>query len=287
MKEKIESILKSKFKKLGDKEKKEKEKRCNYKSRKYNIALTIIVCGYVFFFLSNSIFNSEGDIMSTSFDKAVAMNNYKVTMKSSTYSNTNNILEVNFQLEKTNLTFDKELLLEVKERKKPNEKLKAKLINLNGKDYTVVVNLPKEWTTVLLTFTEDNEIKTSTKFYVDRRESIEDSTLKEKSRREYLLQTVDKELDEVNGKIVQSEDEIIVQNKKIEQIKLEITRLEGERKYLTESELLDINSKIESLYSDKVETEKTIMQLEDKRREMNSKLEKLEVKRSDYDKMND
>ena len=205
MKEKIKKVLKNIKDKIGLDSKKSnggyQYKGRNYKSRKYNIALVVIVIGYLFFFSSNSLFNSEGDVMSTPFNKEIALPNYKMIMKNATYSNENGILEVNFSIEKTSVTFSGELLLEAKERNNPTKKLDVNMINLNGKDYTVIVKLPKEWTTILLLFTEDNESKTSAKFYVDRRESVEDKSLKEKSKKYYLLQTVDEEIKDVNKHI--------------------------------------------------------------------------------------
>ncbi len=86
--------------------------------------------------------------MSTPFNKEIALPNYKMIMKNATYSNENGILEVNFSIEKTSVTFSGELLLEAKERNNPTKKLDVNMINLNGKDYTVIVKLPKEWTTI-------------------------------------------------------------------------------------------------------------------------------------------
>lgn len=294
MKEKIDNIQKfiqlkiESFKERGDKKgKKETEIKRNCKSKKYGVALSIIITGYLFFFLSNSIFNSEGDVMATQFNKEIAINNYKIIMKSAKYSNENSILEVNFNIEKTNLTYDKGLVVEAKERKNPSEKLTTKLVDLNQKDYTVVVNLPKEWTTVLITFIEDNDTNPLGKFYVDRREIEEKKELKEKSKREYLLQTVDEEMDIVNKKMSEIDIQIGEKNKKINQVKEEIIRLENERKYLTESELISMNSKIDQLYSENINEEKSIIELNESKKELANKIEKLNEKRADYDKITD
>ena len=291
MKEKIEKVLKNIKDKIGLDSKKSnggyQYKGRNYKSRKYNIALVVIVIGYLFFFSSNSLFNSEGDVMSTPFNKEIALPNYKMIMKNATYSNENGILEVNFSIEKTSVTFSGELLLEAKERNNPTKKLDVNMINLNGKDYTVIVKLPKEWTTILLLFTEDNESKTSAKFYVDRRESVEDKLLKEKSKKDYLLQTVDEEIKDVNKQIEENNKQIEEKNKEIDQLKNEINRLEIDRKYLTESELIDMNTKIDSLYSQKLDTEKSIQELNKSNEELKAKIEKLNLKKEDYKKILD
>ena len=218
--------------------------------------------------------------MSTPFNKEIALPNYKMIMKNATYSNENGILEVNFSIEKTSVTFSGELLLEAKERNNPTKKLDVNMINLNGKDYTIIVKLPKEWTTILLLFTEDNESKTSAKFYVDRRESVEDKSLKEKSKKDYLLQTVDEEIKDVNKQIEEK-------NKEIDQLKNEINRLEIDKKYLTESELIDMNTKIDSLYSQKLDTEKSIQELNKSNEELKAKIEKLNLKKEDYKKILD
>lgn len=264
-----------------------KYKGINYKSRKYNLALVIILLGYLFFFTSNSLFNSEGDIMSTPFNKEIALSNYKIIMKNATYSNENRVLEVNFSIEKTSVTLSSELILEAKERNNPAKKLDTNMINLNGKDYTIIVKLPEEWTTVLLQFTEDNEFKTSTKFYVDRRESIEEKSLEEKTRKDYLIQTVDEEIENVNKKIEENNNQIKEKDKEINQLKNEIDRLEIERKYLTESELIDMSTKIDSLYSQKLEAEKAILQCEQSIKELNGKIEKLKLKKSDFQNLID
>ena len=185
------------------------------------------------------------------------------------------------------MTFSGELLLEAKERNNPTKKLDVNMINLNGKDYTVIVKLPKEWTTILLLFTEDNESKTSAKFYVDRRESVEDKSLKEKSKKDYLLQTVDEEIKDVNKQIEENHKQIEEKNKEIDQLKNEINRLEIDRKYLTESELIDMNTKIDSLYSQKLDTEKSIQELNKSNEELKAKIEKLNLKKEDYKKILD
>jgi len=256
-------------------------------SFKYKFSFVLIVIGYLFFFFSNSIFNSEGDVKSTPFDQAIVLPNNKITMKSATYSNENKILEVNFQIDKVNLLYDKGLIVEARERNNPDEVIQSKLINLNGKDYTVVIKLPKKWTTVLLTFIENDADKNYSKFYVDRRTSKEDSSLKEKSRREYLLQTVDEEIEEVNKKLDEIDVEIQTKNESIYSIKNEIARLENEKKYLVESELVTMNSNIEQLYSQTLEDEKAIVELNKSKEEMKVKIEKLEIKRVDYDKISD
>lgn len=256
-------------------------------SFKYKLSFALIIVGYLFFFFSNSIFNSEGDIKATPFDQVVAMQNNKIIMKSAKYSNENKTLEVNFQMDKVNLLYDKELIVAARERNNPDENIESKLINLNGKDYTVVVKLPKEWTTVLLTFTENDEDQNYYKFYVDRRESKEDSSLKEKTRREYLLQTVDEEIKEVNKKLTEIDIEIQEKSSSINRLKDEIARLENEKKYLVESELVTMNSKIEQLYSQTLDDERAIEELSKNKEEMKVKIEKLAIKRADYDKISD
>lgn len=283
MKENVSNLL-EKFKKFKFK----KNKIFTYnQSFKYKFSFGLIIIGYLFFFFSNSIFNSEGDIKSTPFDQAIALPNNKIIMKSATYSNSSRVLEVNFQVDKVNLLYDKGLVVEARERKSPDDIIKSKLINLNGKDYTAVVKLPKKWTTVLLTLTENDEDKNYFKFYVDRRASKEDSSLKEKTRREYLLQTVGEEIEEVNKKMTKVDKEIQIKSENINSIKNEITRLENEKKYLVESELVTIDSKIDQLYTQTLDYEKNIVELEKSKEELKVKIEKLAIKRADYDKIND
>ena len=250
LEKKLKFLIKNKGKKLDKSKENYQYKNRNYKSKKYNIATIIIVLGYLFFFTSNSIFNSEGDIMSTPFDKERVLPNYKIKMKNSTYSNENKILEVNFSIEKTNVIYSGELKVEGKERKNPGKKLDVK-------------------------------------FYVDRRESVEDEALKEKTRKEYLLQTVYEELENVNKNILENKNQIEEKNKEIIQLDSEINRLEVEKKYLTDSELIDMNSKIESLYSQKLDIEKSALQLKESIEELNGKIEKLELKKEDYNKISD
>ncbi|MDI9218136.1 hypothetical protein [Clostridium tertium] len=287
LEKKLKFLIKNKGKKLDKSKENYQYKNRNYKSKKYNIATIIIVLGYLFFFTSNSIFNSEGDIMSTPFDKEIALPNYKIKMKNSMYSNENKILEVNFSIEKTNVIYSGELKVEGKERKNPGKKLDVKMINLNGKDYSIIVKLPKEWTTVLLEFRDESEAENKVKFYVDRRESVEDEALKEKTRKEYLLQTVYEELENVNKNILENKNQIEEKNKEITQLDSEINRLEVEKKYLTDSELIEMNSKIESLYSQKLDIEKSVLQLKESIEELNGKIEKLELKKEDYNQISD
>lgn len=258
------------------------------RSSKYNLMFVIIVLGYLFFLSSNGIFNSEGDVMNTPFNKETIMTNIKVTMKSARYSNENRKLEVNFKIDKGNLTYDMEkLIIESKERNTPNEKVNSKIINLNEKDYVVVVDLPEEWTTVLLTFKENGENSQGIKFYVDKRESEEDSALKEKTRREYLRQSVDKEIIEVKEKITGSDDNIVIENQKNEKLISEIKRLQEEKKYLTESELIAMNQKIDQLKNEKLEVEKEVNRIKQEKEELTKKIEKLNIKREDYNKITD
>lgn len=287
LEKKLKVFIKNKGKKLDNNKEDYQYKDRNYKSKKYNVATIIIVLGYLFFFTSNSIFNSEGDIMSTPFNKEIALPNYKIIMKNSTYSNENKILEVNFSIEKTSIIHSGKLKVEGKERKNPSKKLDIKMINLNGKDYSIIVKLPKEWTTVLLEFRDESEAENKVKFYVDRRESVEDEALKEKTRKEYLLQTVYEELENVNKNILENKNQIEEKNKEIIQLDSEINRLEVEKKYLTDSELIDMNSKIESLYSQKLDIEKSALQLKESIEELNGKIEKLELKKEDYNKISD
>ncbi|WP_373206026.1 hypothetical protein [Clostridium tertium] len=287
LEKKLKVFIKNKGKKLDNNKEDYQYKDRNYKSKKYNVATIIIVLGYLFFFTSNSIFNSEGDIMSTPFNKEIALPNYKIIMKNSTYSNENKILEVNFSIEKTSIIHSGELKVEGKERKNPSKKLDIKMINLNGKDYSIIVKLPKEWTTVLLEFRDESEAENKVKFYVDRRESVEDKALKEKTRKEYLLQTVYEELENVNKNILENKNQIEEKNKEITQLDSEINRLEVEKKYLTDSELIEMNSKIESLYSQKLDIEKSVLQLKESIEELNGKIEKLELKKEDYNQISD
>lgn len=287
LEKKLKVFIKNKGKKLDNNKEDYQYKDRNYKSKKYNVATIIIVLGYLFFFTSNSIFNSEGDIMSTPFNKEIALPNYKIIMKNSTYSNENKILEVNFSIEKTSIIHSGELKVEGKERKNPSKKLDIKMINFNGKDYSIIVKLPKEWTTVLLEFRDESEAENKVKFYVDRRESVEDKALKEKTRKEYLLQTVYEELENVNKNILENKNQIEEKNKEITQLDSEINRLEVEKKYLTDSELIEMNSKIESLYSQKLDIEKSVLQLKESIEELNGKIEKLELKKEDYNQISD
>ena len=80
---------------------------------------------------------------------------------------------------------------------------------------------------------------------------------------------------------------LICKNKEIDQLKNEINRLEIDKKYLTESELIDMNTKIDSLYSQKLDTEKSIQELNKSNEELKAKIEKLNLKKEDYKKILD
>lgn len=261
-------------------------KKYNFKkSYKYNVMALIIAVGYIFFMTSNKIFNSEGNVMPIVLNKEMTLQNFKVTMKTAKYSNINKKLEVNFKIEKTNLTYENKIEIDTKERNNPQEKIKSKLIDLNGKDYVAVVDLPKKWTTVLVTLKDGQGKDAVLKFYIDRREIEEDVNLKEKTTREYLLQSVEKEVSEVNDKIDIIDGNVSEADRKIEKVKEEIKKLEEEKKYSTETESLAINQNIDRLKNEISTSEKEKIKLKEEKEELNKKIEKLNIKESDYDKI--
>lgn len=280
IKKKIKSKLNS-FKRNRDKI----ERKVKYrKSYKYNFMLVIIVIGFLFFFSSNSIFNSEGDIKVTPYNQVNVMKNNKVMLMDSAYSNGNRLLQVNLRIEKTNIAFDKKILVEVKERANPLEKIETKLTKISNVDYIALVNLPKEWSVVEIKLIEDTEEKSAVKLYVDRRESTEKVDLKEKNINEYMIEFIEKDIENLEKNIEELDKKIEEKSNNISSYKVEINNLEKDKKYLTEAELEELNLKIEQLYSKSVDAEGEIKKIKNEKQEIRKKIEKLEEKKQDYER---
>lgn len=280
-KEKNGARIKIYIKKIKiNKENLDRKIKCR-KSYKYNLALVIIFVGFSFFLSSNKIFNYEGVIKSTPFNEVVAMKNNKAMITNAVFNSKNRLLQISVKIDKSNITFDKDISVEARERKNPLEKLGAEIKKISNSEYVILITLPKEWSVVELRLIEDTEEKSYANLYVDKREIEEDEKLKEKNDKEYLVEITENEIELLLKNIDTNNKNIEEKQKNIRAYEKEISNLEDEKKYLTDKEVVEINTKIEQLYNKISDAKSEIDKIKVEEKEIKSKIEKLESKKND------
>lgn len=271
------------FRKLINKKEKFEEKIRYKKSYKYYIFTCIFFVGYLFFFSSGYIFDTNRERKSTEIGVEINLTNSKITIISQQYNKNNGLLQVNLNVEKTNILFGNDILVSAIERADLNKNLDVKTIRLDDSQYVLLIKVPKKWTNVAIEIKEDGiENSSKAKLFIDENLCVRNDELVELSKVEYLIENVDTEIESINLDIESYKKEIEENNKKIVKTEEEIKKLEDNIKYEIESEATETTHKIETLKGDIKSLKASIEELNNQIEMLNKKINKLNEKKEDY-----
>lgn len=241
------------------------------KSFMYIFVVTLTVLGYGFFFNSNAIFkeNTESKY-TTPLYETKEIDNYKVEIRARKYSSKSNLVEFYvYALDNDsvhNLTLD----FELREKSNPMENIDVDTRRLDKNNYIVRAKVPKNWSVLSLgvsTFnpldiitegedtedkkeeqsSENNKMKNSIKLYSEYDDMTKVSNLSEKNSNEYLAEGARLEIESLNKKIAEINQEKLKKDREIEAYKENINRLKEDKAYQTEIERQNTDSKISSI----------------------------------------
>lgn len=269
---------------------KENLEKIKYKIEKHGsvsnyIACGIITLGLVFFLSSNLLLNKEVQLISTPLNKVLNLNDIELSVTSREFNPENNLIQFNVKIKNFIPTDEKTLSVELREKKNPQELIETNLVKVSNEDYIVYAKLPKNWSAVSLTFTENdkeiNSSKNKIKVYSDSRDITINNTLREKNKEGLTVELVENDIEKIKEEIKNKENEITHKNKEIENFNAQISTLEKEKEYQTETEITETDSKINTLKTDIENKKKEIENLKNNINELNQKIEKLNKKKSD------
>ncbi|MHC9376344.1 coiled-coil domain-containing protein [Clostridium perfringens] len=279
--------LSKKIKELKEKKEKLENKMKYKKSYKYFIFCFCFVFGYTIFFTSGYIFDTQNSRKSTAIGVTNKMANSIVRLTSEQYNPKTGLLQVNFNMEKTNILFENNIEVSAIEKDDLNKELPLKVIRLDESQYVLLLKVPKKWTNVAIKIEEkDIEKASETKVFVDEKLCTKNDDLKELSKKDYLIENVNIEINEIEKEIYSYKEEIDKNNKVMSKTEKEIKNLEGNTKYEIKEEADRTNQKVESLKSEIKSLNDNNEELKKKINTANEKINKLNLKKEDYKKMN-
>lgn len=276
--------INEKIKKIKTKKEKIEEKLRYKKSYKYYIFTCIFFVGYLIFFSSGYIFDTNRDRKSTEIGIENKMTNSLIKVTNEEFNKNTGLVQVNLNMEKTNILFGNDISVNAIERANLNKNLEVKTIRLDDSQYVLLIKAPKKWTNIAVEIKEENiSDPSSTKIFIDENLCTRNDNLQELSKKDYLIQNVDDEIKNINLEIENHNKEIEKNNQIMIKTEEEIKTLEENIKYEIESEATETKQKIETLKGDinnlKANTEEINKQIEI----LKEKINKLNEKKKDYE----
>lgn len=255
------------------------------KSIRYYFLASICIIGVLFFLSSNIIFNKEMSLMSTEINKEILLNSIIVTLKDRQYNNENGLVQFTIKIKNQSLNEKANLDFEVREKNNPTKIIPNKTTKVTNSDYIVTIKLSSKWEALSLTVIDkntDGESKGSAKLYSDLRDININNNLKEKGINEYTVEVIENEIKDIQKEIEEINTVISSKNSKINLFKENITTLENDKEYQTESELEVTENTIQSNQSSIVQLENEIKIESEKCKEYEEKIKKLEEKMKNF-----
>ncbi|MGL5087077.1 MAG: hypothetical protein ACRC68_15415 [Clostridium sp.] len=284
MKEKKLDIIKAKLDDIGD--------MMHRNSKVKYISFTFIFLGGLIFFLSsNMIFSKTSNDVSTVIGTPITSDPFTVTLKDREYNPTTGFIKFFINIDNTKKNTNYLPSFELRSKDNPNELIPVVAHQIVDNKYVVYTTYKKKWSYLSLgvNLTNDsdiNEIIGPFKMYSTLADMELNEGLVQKSNKDYYVEIVDSEINDIKVEIDNLNENIKNNLGKVENIKNENVKLEEDKKYQIESEVANTNSEISSNISmtDKFITENNESDI--KIKNLEEKISKLEIKKTDYLKGN-
>lgn len=238
--------------------------KINYKkSYKYILLVFLIGAGYIFFLSSGVIFETNNRLTSTELNKKITLKNSEVFIKEEQFNEEKNLLEVKLGVNKTNINFANDFEFEAIARENTNKKLSVEFMTVDENNMVIFITTPKKWSAIALDIKEKNAKEVGeTRVYIDERVCSKNDELEKRTKEEYMIENIEQDLKMIDEVIAKYEEEIEEKKVTIENTNEEINLLESKKEYLTDSEKLEVNQKIDSYKSNIDTLNKSIDELE-------------------------
>lgn len=239
--------------------------KINYKkSYKYILLVFLIGAGYIFFLSSGVIFETNNRLTSTELNKKITLKNSEVFIKEEQFNEEKNLLEVKLGVNKTNINFANDFEFEAIARENTNKKLSVEFMTVDENNIVIFITTPKKWSAIALDIKEKNAKEVGeTRVYIDERVCSKNDELEKRTKEEYMIENIEQDLKVIDEVIAKYEEEIEEKKVTIENTNEEINLLESKKEYLTDSEKLEVNQKIDSYKSSINSLENSIKEIEE------------------------
>lgn len=246
------------------------------KSYKY-IALAIFIgVGYIFFFLSPLIFDSNSGVRITELNKKIVLKNSKFSIRDEKFSEKNNLLEIKLDLEKTNINFAFDYSFRAISKENTNKELPIEVVKLEDGNIVLLITTPKKWSAIAVDIKEEKMIEVGEeRIYIDKDKCSKVDDLEKKSKEEYLIENLKTDIEKVGEKIKKYEEDIEINKLTKKNTEKEIEEIEKQKEFLVGEELEKANSNIEKYKNDIIGLDNANIDLEDKIQEEKEKIKML------------
>lgn len=257
-------------------------------SRRSYIALTItLIAGIIFFLSSNMIFNKTSTDISTEIDKELIYENTKVSLESREYNPTSGFIKFNVVIDDNNLDRTNEVKFELRSKNNPGELIPLEVVKVTERNYIVYTTYKKKWdylslATILVNMNDSEDIIGPFKMYSNIVDFGKDNGLIAKTEEEYYVEIIDNEIASLSKNIELLDRKIEENLNSIENIKEKNASLEEEKKYQIESEQAETQGLISNNNSTIAIKEKDNLDLKNQINTNYEKINKLEIKKSDF-----
>lgn len=258
-------------------------------SRLRYMAFTIIFSGgLLFFLLSNMLFNSTSNDISTELGMPLSYDTINISLQSREYNSTNGFIKFNVKVEDKNINRELKPRFELRSKADPGILIPLTSIKVTDNEYVVITTHNKKWSYLSLQVyledinDSDNEDIGPFKLYSNIKDFVSDDLLVQKSEKEYYVEIVDRDISEVENQIIEYENQIENNKLSIQNIIDKNKKLEEEKKYQIDTELANTESIINSNISAINSLESSNNELTQLIIKSKEKISKLEIKKSDY-----
>lgn len=228
----------------------------NAKTAAMIVLVSVIVIGYIFFFLSTRIIGEDYDFTIAEIGNVVTLENgHTVKLTRSDVDFERNLIEYEFYFQNSNYDGCNDYDVAIKTSSKNGKiaTLQTETVCSDSDVYVVRANLPKKWNAVVADVTvknKDNNILEA-KFY-ETVDTVYSTKISDNSSREYFLKLdTSRSIEILSDSIEDVMQENSDLDKKVKEIDTNVSNLQNRLSYMTADELAQAQSEIENMISER------------------------------------
>lgn len=262
------------------------EKMKRKQSLLHQIFIVFTICFYGIMLFSKPLFEHSKPMESTKIGEIKVLDSLDISMVSREYNSQKNLVQFTFYKGDTSVNEQSDLQVSVDEKKYSNNKFEAKMLEVDSQYFIVLVqHIPSDWEALRIQIGSGTSANDSTISFISSKEDAsKNDNLEVKKMKDYQIEVVQIEIDKAENLIAKEDKKIENLKKEISKNEQKVNELEADKKYQTEQEITKTDGEIELLKHDNEDRRKEIETIKSHQEEQRNRIEKLALKQQDLEK---
>lgn len=255
------------------------------KNREIPLKVITVMCVLIigFFMSSNFIFDGESQaVVSIDLDKKISLDNVSISLNKRQFNPETGLVQLDLTIEK-NSSYESisNYDFEVRENVSPDKLNSAKLIQTDDDRYVLITSVSKDWQALSVTVVNSER---KIRFYCNKSDISKNTNLLELDQLNYKIENCNNDIEDIRKKIEEINADIDSKIEAIATIKEENNNIQNEKKYMTKKELATINSQLSSNDSQINSLNNQITKNQTEIKDLEEKIQKIQEKIQDLKK---